>query len=74
MGEPDEVAVGIHVPAFTLPVILVAWSIDRPFAHPPVSSESVDVVDVDVQNAGHVVRGVIALREVHSQIPEMGKA
>jgi hypothetical protein len=33
----------------------------------------VGIVDVDAQHAGHVMLGIIVVREVHGQIPEVGK-
>jgi hypothetical protein len=65
--------------ALTLAVVLIPGSVNSHSRRSPVGGQSIGILDVDVEHAGHVVlrfiprpRRVI-LCKVHRQVPEMGK-
>ena len=71
--ESDQVSVRVNVLALTLPVVLVTRSINSRSGGSPVSRESVRILDVHVQDAGHVSLRMLVVGEVHGEVAEVSK-
>jgi hypothetical protein len=57
----------------TLAVVLVAGSINSRSGGSPVGSESVRILDMYVQDAGHVVLRMLVVGKVHGEVAEVSK-
>jgi hypothetical protein len=59
--------------ALTLAVVFVAGPINSRSGGSPVGSESVRILDVYVQDAGHVLLRMLVVGEVHGEVAEVSK-